>query len=463
MGEAATTAGEDASKAADKTVGAFESTTNQQNVKLRQLGRVFEDLSRGQGDAAVRMAERFASSFGIAGTAVIALGIAYETLKPVVQELWKKFGEGADSAKKATEENTKALDAYLDKIKHTTAEVEAYNKALESKIKLDAQADLKKTEAGALKEEAVPDAAAKDRAGRLSAAIGGKFPALTEAVQAQMQEQFEKENKATLEAIEALNKQMMPEELRTHRAQQLERQLTKKPGEIESDALRLVGFAKEGDAAAIAQLAEMMPGQIGVQQATEAAQQQRIIDEQTAAAAKEEKALAKKREAEAHTKAMTAAKFEEDRKADLQRRQAAQDKATEEALSYIAAWEAEKKMDEDKEKDAAMIRRHQADTARHQAEAARNKRDEVAALRESTALTMQVAQTDTPADIAPMVNRQAIQSSAKKALDLFHRGFRTGEQAAREAWEQEIERMRASLRHGPAQMTPSNNFIGQPF
>ena len=164
---------------------------------------------------------------------------------------------------------------------------------------------------------------------------------------------------------------------------------------------------------------------------------------------------------------MTAATYEEKRKADLRRRQKAQDEVRETALAEVAAWPAEKARlvaEEKREEEAA---NHKLEMQRKQAAAAAKHRDAEQAMRESVALTERAAMTGTPADIAPMVNRQAIQHSAKQALSLFEQGFRTGEQAAVEAWGQEIQRLRSqmnrmapSLQHGPPVQERSNATIG---
>jgi len=471
LGELATTTGEKAADAGKKTGDALDTVTNQQNVKLRQLGRIFEDISRGQGDAAIHMAERFASSFGIAGTAVIALGIAYETLKPIVTELWKKFHEGSDSAKEKLSENTKELEAYRDKVEHTTKELDKYNKALEEQGKLHDQQHARKLEADAYAERETPDKRAKDRAEILESMIkpGGGPRAMIGEIEAGLAAAQRKEGidpdlmraeaNRLSRAAQTMHDYEVAESMR-QRAEQTEVERKARAEELFSRARagegaaieQIQGILPEGTTAEIFRLAgpaEQMRQRNAEREADETAAKHKKAEEDRKTQLREDIAATKRNDAlvkdlkETHHQARL-------------RAQKKQDEVTETALREVEERPAERALEEAQE-------RHDAETARQQAQAGRKKRDDAQAMRESIHLTEQVAQQDTPPDIAPLVNRQAIQSSAKKALELFHQGFRSGEMAAKEAWDQEVDLMRASLRHGPAVNSYTPQSSGLPY
>ncbi len=425
------------------------SSSAQSGQKFLQMGRVIQDFTQGGIPGILNNIEGLTQSLGggagLAGIMTI-VGVAAFIATPLIKKLWETVSEGGEQLKplkERLEANTKALEEYGNQLKHTQEQVDAYNKSLAEKERLQAEEGRRALEAAGLKQVTIPDAAAKARGERFAAAVGGDMLGTTRAIQSVMQDQFDRENKATLDAMAKLETQIMPEELRGHRRKLLERQLTKQPGEIERDAATLVGRAAAGEAPAISQLARMFPGRRGIQEATEGAQQQRVVDDMLT-----EQGAETRKQIERQKKI---------RQENLKKRAAAQQAATDEALRGIDEWSLEKPMIEEQERLEAEHKRqqaqHQAETARQKAERAAKDAQARQAMAESTELVQQAAMQNTPMDVQSMVNPNAIHHAAQEALRMWQNGFGSGQQAAIAAWAEEVASIRAQM----SRMAPSIN------
>ena len=106
---------------------------------------------------------------------------------------------------------------------HSNAEVKAYNEAIIEKARLDEEEAQRKRQASALKDEAIPGAAAGERGKLLTEAIGGKYLELTQRLVRTMHQQIDPQEKAMRDEIEALKTSMLWGDRRrrhTHAARQ---------------------------------------------------------------------------------------------------------------------------------------------------------------------------------------------------------------------------------------------------
>ena len=240
--------------------------------RIRATGMSIRDLATGNIAGLGNALERAVGAGGALSMWIVGLGTVLAVAAPLIKDVAKGLFESGDNAEKLedrTKKLTEAINTYVESQKHSTAEVKEYNENIIKQAALDEEAVLRKRQASALKDEAMPGAAAGERGKLLTEAIGGKYLELTQRVERTLHQQIDAAEKPIRDEIERINK-MPATDILIERKRALERTVTA-PGAIEAHAQDLVGKAKAGDATAIAELANMLPG-AGIERATESAQ-----------------------------------------------------------------------------------------------------------------------------------------------------------------------------------------------
>ncbi len=443
--------------------------------RIRATGMSIRDLATGNIAGLGNALERAVGAGGALSMWIVGLGTVVAIAAPLIKDFAKHIFDAADHSgtlKERIEKVTAAINDYVEAQEHSNAEVKAYNEAIIEKARLDEEEAQRKRQASALKDEAIPGAAAGERGKLLTEAIGGKYLELTQRLVRTMHQQIDPQEKAMRDEIEALKTSMLGEigeegiltprgKKMEERRAELERRV-QPAGAIEATAQDIVGKAKAGDATAIAQLAKMFPG-MGIEGATESAQIGAQMTKMAGKAAERDKQEAEKKDREAHQRAMTAATYEENRKADLRRRQKAQDEVRETALAEVAAWPAEKARLEEEEKREEEAANRKLETARKQAAAAAKHRDEEQAMAESLQLVSEAWREQTGGQ---MPNPRLAHHLADQALQRYKAGAE-GWRAANNVVMAELQRINAEMarlgtagRFGPQTQARSNQTWG---